>query len=76
MASPVYRSRKPKASPLWQCLFRLWRWFAFKPVGEKVDKGVSPIITSLWGGKIVLNHFKYGIWEEVHELNMQARCIM
>jgi hypothetical protein len=22
MASPVYRSRKPKASPLWQCLFR------------------------------------------------------
>jgi hypothetical protein len=40
------------------------------------NKGVSPIITSLWGGKIVLNHFKYGIWEEVHELNMQARCIM
>jgi hypothetical protein len=22
MASPAYRSRKPKASPLWQCLFR------------------------------------------------------
>jgi hypothetical protein len=22
MAGPVYRSRKPKASPLWQCLFR------------------------------------------------------
>ena len=22
MASPAYRPRKPKASPLWQCLFR------------------------------------------------------
>jgi hypothetical protein len=37
MASPVYRSRKPKASPLWQCLFRIFEAF-LGPYEERYRK--------------------------------------